>query len=297
MNKIYRSIRNAMTGASVTVPETANNRRVGGRFSRLRGVLHVFSLLTVAGGGSVVAEEAFAAEYHAGTGSRTTGVSDTAVGGLAAADSGSAPGGDAGDYASAYGQASLAQGGRAVAIGSGAKAGANNTSVTEDTAVGAKSQAVGGQSVAVGTAASASGSGAVALGKSAAASGSGAVAMGRDAQASGNSGFAAGYQANASGAGALALGSGAQGEKDGSVALGSNSLANRGAVSNQADPLSYVGARVSSGAGEVSVGSSSVKRQITNVAAGTADSDAATVGQVKAVKGAVDRNAAATAAA
>lgn len=79
----------------------------------------------------------------------------------------------------------------------------------------------------------------------------------------------------ATGADSVAIGGNAQAWEDGSVALGANSVADR--------PNS------------VSVGSAGKERQITNVAAGTADTDAVNVSQLKAA-GLVDKNGNANAA-
>ncbi|MDA8256686.1 MAG: hypothetical protein M0Z99_13785, partial [Betaproteobacteria bacterium] len=90
----------------------------------------------------------------------------------------------------------------------------------------------------------------------------GAVAIGFGARANADPATAIGYQANAGGANSVALGYAATANGSNSVALGAQSVANR--------PNS------------VSVGDAStgLQRQITNVAPGTAPSDAATVGQV-----------------
>ena len=74
----------------------------------------------------------------------------------------------------------------------------------------------------------------------------------------------AGAGVGASGTGSLALGSGAGVTSTNSVALGANSVASRG------NP-------------EVSIGAPGAERQLTNVAAGTAPTDAANVGQVTTV--------------
>ncbi len=77
--------------------------------------------------------------------------------------------------------------------------------------------------------------------------------------------------------GSLALGADATVTAANSVALGSGSLADRGALAGYTAPgLSGTFDSV----GTVSVGSAGNLRQITNVAPGTQDSDAATVGQV-----------------
>jgi autotransporter adhesin len=90
----------------------------------------------------------------------------------------------------------------------------------------------------------------------------GAVAIGFGARANADPATAIGYQANAAGANSVALGYAATANGSNSVALGAQSVANRPA--------------------SVSVGDAAtgLQRQITNVAPGTALSDAATVGQV-----------------
>jgi autotransporter adhesin len=78
--------------------------------------------------------------------------------------------------------------------------------------------------------------------------------------AGGTNAVAIGPGANASGANSVAVGNGASAAADNSVALGAGSIANRDNT--------------------VSVGSVGSDRQITNVAAGTSDTDAANVGQL-----------------
>ncbi|MBB5358874.1 autotransporter adhesin [Rhodanobacter sp. ANJX3] len=80
------------------------------------------------------------------------------------------------------------------------------------------------------------------------------------ATAGGTNSVAIGPTASSAGANSVAVGSGASAAADNSVALGAGSVASRDNT--------------------VSVGSPGSERQITNVAAGTADTDAANVGQV-----------------
>nr|WP_255457687.1 YadA-like family protein [Rhodanobacter sp. K2T2] len=80
------------------------------------------------------------------------------------------------------------------------------------------------------------------------------------ATAGGSNSVAIGPTASSAGANSVAVGSGASAAADNSVALGAGSVASRDNT--------------------VSVGSPGSERQITNVAAGTADTDAANVGQV-----------------
>ena len=104
--------------------------------------------------------------------------------------------------------------------------------------------------------------------------------------------IAFGANASASGSAAIALGYGAQATVAGGVALGSNSVADRPVILPAA---AYVPAGATAGQttaiqntvvgslGAVSVGSAAGTRQITNVAAGSADTDAVNVAQLKAI--------------
>ena len=84
-------------------------------------------------------------------------------------------------------------------------------------------------------------------------------------------------RAEAGAVGSIAIGTNSSVTAANSVALGANSIAARGALAGYTVP-GLTGPQNS--AGEVSVGTPGALRQITNVAAGTADTDAATVGQV-----------------
>ena len=121
------------------------------------------------------------------------------------------------------------------------------------------------------------------------ATGGNSLAAGVGAQASGISSTAIGHNANASNSAsnATAVGAGASATVANSVALGSNSVANVAAGAVGADPL---GAATSTDNSTwkathaaVSVGNgTTVTRQITSVAAGTQDTDAVNVAQLKA---------------
>ena len=86
----------------------------------------------------------------------------------------------------------------------------------------------------------------------------------------------------------VAIGTGAKATADNGVALGSNSVANVAAGQTGADPLSAKDATAPAGVWKathaaVSVGNgTTLTRQITSVAAGTADTDAVNVAQLKA---------------
>ncbi|MDY6084148.1 MAG: ESPR-type extended signal peptide-containing protein, partial [Dialister sp.] len=92
------------------------------------------------------------------------------------------------------------------------------------------------------------------------------------------------------------LGNDANVSVDGGVALGSGSVAGTGAGVAGWDPKTEqtskeTGAAWKSGNGAVSVGAADKTRQITNLAAGTEDTDAVNVAQLKSVKGEVKANA------
>ncbi|ALN62619.1 hemagglutinin family protein [Lysobacter antibioticus] len=94
-----------------------------------------------------------------------------------------------------------------------------------------------------------------------------------DAHAQGVGSTAVGYNATSSAADAVAIGRGSQASHAGSVALGAGSVANGSTLGNAAY---LVGGTAT---GEVNVGN----RRVTGVAAGSEDTDAANVGQLKAV--------------
>jgi autotransporter adhesin len=101
-----------------------------------------------------------------------------------------------------------------------------------------------------------------------------------DATATGSVAIGTGATVGAGATGALALGTGATSTGANGVALGAGSIAARGALAGYtATGL----AAPQTSAGEVSVGAPGAERQITNVAAGSAATDVATVGQVAGV--------------
>jgi autotransporter adhesin len=137
--------------------------------------------------------------------------------------------------------------------------------VSQSSAVLPAPSATGNNAMAVGVGATASGDDSTAIGNGASASGAGSYAVGNGATASGNKSAAAGNNAAASAANSTAVGNSATASAANSVAVGSGSIADR--------------------ADSVSVGSIGNERQITNVAPGTSDTDAANVGQLRAVEG------------
>jgi autotransporter adhesin len=155
------------------------------------------------------------------------------------------------------------------AVGSGAKAGSGNNSGA--TAIGAKSVAyLDG----------------AALGYSAQATGNHSVSIGVRSSAAAVSGVALGDSAKSNANGDIAIGGGAQATGDGTdaaIALGSNSSATvagisigTGAVASAKNSVALGGHAVADQANTVSVGSSSLKRKIVNVAAGDISSATST---------------------
>ena len=118
----------------------------------------------------------------------------------------------------------------------------------------------GAGSIVIGDGADASGSNSSAIGQGAVASGSNGTAIGQGSAASGSNGTAIGQGSSASGSGGTAIGQGSSATHDNSVALGAGSTTDRN--------------------DSVSVGSAGAERQITNVRAGTAPTDAVNVQQL-----------------
>nr|WP_201608379.1 ESPR-type extended signal peptide-containing protein [Psychrobacter immobilis] len=135
------------------------------------------------------------------------------------------------------------------------------------------------------------GAASIAIGVKARTAGHLATAIGTHANAAATASSAFGVAASATEKGALALGAGAQSNTQDGVALGSQSVANvaGGALGFAPSSASVIDKAVitatnSTGLGAVSVGSSTNgTRQIVNVAAGTQNSDAVNVSQLKAL--------------
>ncbi|MBR7989772.1 YadA-like family protein [Burkholderia cenocepacia] len=151
--------------------------------------------------------------------------------------------------------------------------------------------AVSGNGIAIGGATSATGAGSVAIGNSASATSQSSVALGNSSAAiGGNNGTAVGVSASASSAWTTALGSAAQADGASATAIGAQSHATgRRSIALGITASSTGDQAVAIGYGAladrdftVSVGSTTQQRQITNMAAGTNDTDAVNVGQMNA---------------
>ena len=216
--------------------------------------------------------------------------------------------------ATAVGPDSVASGSSSVALGHNSKAQANNT-ITIGAGANATKDAAG--SLVIGRGALVNATDATVVGPVAQANGANATAVGRGAAANGIESTALGRGATATGNQTVALGQGAQAKVDSGVALGDGAVADRiarsqnGIVINTSDPskstgfntensvyapvrlvdapeaLNLIKNTIKGNKGAVSVGDSGNTRQIINVAAGSADSDAVNVAQLKAVAGAI----------
>lgn len=196
--------------------------------------------------------------------------------------------------ATALGSAAIGSGQNALAAGTGATASAygdvavgywTHTAGTGGaTAVGDQSSALTGGSFAAGLGTTASGASSVAIGNGSTASGGYSNAMGYQANAAGRDGVAIGSLANvgATGSQGVAIGVRAAATAANSVALGSDSTTTANLSSAGYNPGTSTLSGIASAAnGEVSVGSSGAERRVTNVAAGSAATDAVNVSQLQ----------------
>lgn len=105
----------------------------------------------------------------------------------------------------------------------------------------------------------------------------------------GDKGIGIGYGAyvDANALNGIAIGSNAQVIHVNSIAIGNGSTTTRGAQTNY---TAYNMDAPQNSVGEFSVGSADGQRQITNVAAGSADTDAVNVGQLKVTDAQVSQN-------
>lgn len=119
--------------------------------------------------------------------------------------------------------------------------------------------------------------------------GTDSLAMGAKTIVNGDKGIGIGYGAyvEANALNGIAIGSNAQVIHVNSIAIGNGSTTTRGAQTNY---TAYNMDAPQNSVGEFSVGSEDGQRQITNVAAGSADTDAVNVGQLKVTDAQVSQN-------
>ena len=137
---------------------------------------------------------------------------------------------------------------------------------------------------------SAAGWAAIAIGQQSTANGSGAVSIGYDTSGA-DGGVAIGNDADAVGSYGTAVGMKAKANAEYSIALGTRSEANRaaGTFGTASEAVSFgsvekTGSTWVSNAGVVSIGSDTVSRQLTGLAAGSQDNDAVNVAQLKSLQ-------------
>ncbi|MBZ7364816.1 hypothetical protein FMK90_08230, partial [Klebsiella grimontii] len=177
-----------------------------------------------------------------------------------------------GDRSHAIGANAMAKGFAAMVIGSYGSASADNA-----IAIGSYASASAADSFALGSSAVAGGINSVAQGNSAKATGANSMALGGGAQATATQGTAIGYNAKVTQAGGLALGSGSVA----STAAGAAGFAPAKALA--ANKTAITATASTQAAVSVGDASNNVRRQITGVAAGTANTDAVNVAQLRAV--------------
>ena len=207
-----------------------------------------------------------------------------------------------GQSAQARGPQSIAMSLNAQALGDSAIAIGRDTKASADAsvAIGLLAEASGFHSMALGDRTKAQATNAVAIGRETVASGERSTAMGYQSQASGTYSTAMGFSSQAKGenslaaaggvvevgaANSFAVGAGAVAAQAHSIALGSGAVANTGAgkvgylaPAGQANAPAWKATRAAVAVGNAAA---NVTRQITGVAAGTEDTDAVNVAQLK----------------
>jgi len=217
-----------------------------------------------------------------------------------------------GTGAVAFGSSSQSLGSFSTAIGGEAKA-----TKKDSTAIGHSAKAEAEGAMAFGHSANSTGIYSTAIGEEAEATKQGALAFGHSAKGTGNYSMAIGDSAKASGLYAVAIGLQSNATAESAVALGTNSIASitysvalgdgsaatvkggvvgydpSGKYATDFDELLKTGTPWRSTLAAVSIGNSEkgYTRQITNVAAGTLDTDAVNVAQLKALNEKVDNSA------
>ena len=199
----------------------------------------------------------------------------------------------------ALGTSSKASGSDALAIGKNANASnGDSIAIGQDTvsdkinsvALGKTSKATGASATALGPQAKATGSTAVAIGLNSEANQSATVAVGYNSAASGENAAAYGNTAKAGEKNSLALGANTQATVEGGVALGAGSIANTvagaGYNPNTGRTNTFTGLSgnaLTSTWAAVSIGDGTNTRQLTGLAAGTNNTDAVNVAQLKSM--------------
>jgi len=270
MNSTYRLAGQESATTFRAAVESAARGRTGQRLGARRAVLACAAALAAMAAGSAYAQDAHYVGYNDDGNPGANYNNDGATGFLATA---------VGVNTTATQDADVAIGFDAAASGS------------QSVSIGSSAKATGRASTAIGEQAKANGALSVALGPGATAQGNGTIAVGAKATANQTHGIAIGTDSLSNGASALAAGLLAEARANESVALGSGSLADRSGgilgfvpAGANADQAAAIAATQGTwGAVSVADAAKGEFRQITSVAAGTEDSDAVNVAQLKAV--------------
>ena len=298
MNKVFKVIWSEARNAYVVVSEMAKSHGTKScSTKKLLAMLIATGVMTCASVAPVMAANLAPEDYQieAGNGASASGQGSVAIGNNAQAS---------GLVGIAVGRDAVASGTDSIAIGSSTKAGQTySVAVGNDigftayagTAVGQQAYASGDNATAIGTMTNVdakynashddwrkAGAQSTAIGAYAGSWGLASTAVGGFSKAEGKLATAIGYHSQANVDYGTALGDYSEVTAGWGVAIGASSIADReagvvGAFAPEgADSLTW---RANGGA--VSVGSATLTRQITNVAAGTADTDAVNVAQLQ----------------
>lgn len=254
---------------------------------------HRLAVLTALIGAALFVAPAYA-QTATGTGATASGPNSTATGEYAQA---SGPNSTAtGAFAIATGNGAIATGIQANASGENAQASGTNAQASgqNSMAIGQAANAAAARTVAIGTLSFAGGEDAVAVGQQAVATGVKSLAQGVQAQASGDLSMSFGYFSRSRGNASIAQGTLAEANADHAVAIGTSAVADAfqslalgvGAEARAQDCVALGSHSRCWASDEVSVGSTyedggQSTRRITNVRAGTTDTDVANLGQVR----------------
>ncbi|WP_421568933.1 YadA-like family protein [Stenotrophomonas sp. PD6] len=254
---------------------------------------HRLAVLTALIGAALFVAPAYA-QTATGTGATSSGPNSTATGEYAQASGHNSTA--TGAYAIATGTGAIANGIQANASGDNAQASGTNAQASgqNSMAIGQAANAAAARTVAIGTLSFAGGEDAVAVGQQAVATGVKSVAQGVQAQASGDLSMSFGYFSRSRGNASIAQGTLAEANADHAVAIGTSAVADAfqslalgvGAEARAQDCVALGSHSRCWASDEVSVGSTyedggQSTRRITNVRAGTTDTDVANLGQVR----------------
>ena len=277
MNAVYKLIWNLSTGTWAVAPEFAAAR---GKKSRTRLAAAVAVALVLPAGAALAADSPDALQCAVNETVSADGLRCEALSPMTTKSNRASIMAGVDSYEAGVG--SSAAGARSVAVGDGALVRMDYSRIPTDAVAVGYGAIVGdagaGESpggIAIGSGSHANGTGSIAIGYESKNAGSGStaigngatsqrgVAVGNAAAGTGNESVAVGNTASSSASGAVAIGKKASATAANSVAIGAESVADR--------------------ANSVSVGTTTAQRQIVNMAAGTAATDAVNLSQLTPV--------------